>query len=83
MHKLDSSLLNNTYRIQAPVKFNEDHCNQVKVLSYQTDKVYDIHLKGCDDLKLSTFFRLCHQADIRNEAEECQGETMVVDKNVV
>ena len=50
MHKLDSSLLNNTYRIQAPVKFNEDHCNQVKVLSYQTDKVYDIHLKGCDDL---------------------------------
>jgi hypothetical protein len=83
MHKLDENLLNNTYRIQAPVSFNEHGENKLKVLSYQTDKVYEVVLKGCNDIRLSTFFRLCHQADIRNEAEETSGETMVVDRNVV
>lgn len=83
MHKLDENLLNNTYRIQAPVSFNDQGQDNLKVLSYQTDKVYDIHLKGCKDIKLSTFFRLCHEADIRNEEHETNGETMVVDKNVV
>lgn len=82
MHKLDESLLNNTYRIQAPVKF-QNGTNILKVLSYQTDKVYDIHLEGAKDIRLSTFFRLCHQADIRNEYDTVGGEVMTVDKDVI
>ena len=73
MHKLDENLLNNTYRIQAPVSFNEHGENVLKVLSYQTDKVYDVHLQDSNEIKLKTFFRLCHQADIRNEIEETNG----------
>ena len=75
--------MNNTYRIQTPVRFIKGE-QKLNVLSYQTDKVYEVQLEDCEDIRLSTFFRLCHEADIRNEdPTDPSSEVMVVDKNVV
>tara|TARA_R100000773_G_C4196169_1_gene100250 strand:- start:351 stop:539 length:189 start_codon:yes stop_codon:yes gene_type:complete len=57
---------------------------KLSVLSYQTDKVYEVQLEDSENITLSTFFRLLHQADIRNQdPEDIGGEVMVVDKNVI
>ncbi len=75
--------MNNTYRIQTPVMYMKGR-KKLSVLSYQTDKVYEVQLEDSENITLSTFFRLLHQADIRNQdPEDIGGEVMVVDKNVI
>ena len=82
-HKLKDTLMNNTYRIQTPVLYMKGR-QKLTVLSYQTDKVYEVQLEDAENITLSTFTRLLHQADIRNQdPEDVGGEVMVVDKNVV
>jgi len=82
-HKMKDTLMNNTYRIQTPVMYMKGR-KKLSVLSYQTDKVYEVQLEDSENITLSTFFRLLHQADIRNQdPEDIGGEVMVVDKNVI
>ena len=82
-HKLKNTLMNNTYRIQTPVMYMKGR-KTLNVLSYQTDKVYEVQLEDAEKITLSTFTRLLHQADIRNQdPEDVGGEVMVVDKNVI
>lgn len=82
-HKMKDTLMNNTYRIQTPVMYMKGR-KKLTVLSYQTDKVYEVQLEDSENITLSTFFRLLHQADIRNQdPEDIGGEVMVVDKNVI
>ena len=82
-HKMKDNLMNNTYRIQTPVMYMKGR-KKLTVLSYQTDKVYEVQLEDSENITLSTFFRLLHQADIRNQdPEDIGGEVMVVDKNVI
>ena len=80
---MKDTLMNNTYRIQTPVMYMKGR-KKLSVLSYQTDKVYEVQLEDSENITLSTFFRLLHQADIRNQdPEDIGGEVMVVDKNVI
>ena len=43
-HKMKDNLMNNTYRIQTPVMYMKGR-KKLTVLSYQTDKVYEVQLE--------------------------------------